>query len=158
VSGTFLSMSGTFHPRMTPVPGGSFREALPVSSGMARRYANIPREQLVRAARFARLPGVKRTEACKRFDLSIGMLRRALDELSAESIPSREDLLLSALSDAGRVRSGELRPLRGLASWLDYVNKDGSTEADVEALLDALVRAGRLEVDGTRWTLVGEFP
>ena len=123
-----------------------------------RRYVDYDRTILLRAAKLARLPGVRRAEACKRFDLSIGMLRRAMKELALESIPSRRDLVLHAITGAGSERSGELPDLARVANYVDYVNKDASKEADVRKVLEELVRAGTLAVMGTRWRLLTDFP
>jgi hypothetical protein len=123
-----------------------------------RRYADYDQVVLIRAAKLARLPGVKRAKACERFALSIGMLRRAMKELYLESIPSPRDIVLHALTDAGEKRSGALADLATVASYVDYVNKDGCTAADVRAILDELESDGVLALDGSQWRLLREFP
>jgi hypothetical protein len=125
---------------------------------MARRYADLDPTRLLRAARLARLPGVKRSEACARFGLSAGMLRRALRELAIESIPTARDIVLHAITDAGAMRAGELPSLATVASYCDYVNKDGATEADIGTHLGDLQREGLLAIEGTRWRLLRDFP
>lgn len=125
---------------------------------MARRYADLDPAVLRRAVKLAQLPGVTRTQAAARFGISLGMLRRALKEHAATSRPTRAELALHALTRAGAETAGELRELDGIASYLDYVNKDGSTAADVRRLLAELVDAGRIEIAGERWRLTGEFP
>ncbi len=122
------------------------------------RYADLDPAMLPRACKLAQLPGVTRSAAAERFGISVGMLRRALKEYGSESRWTRADLVLHCLSDAGQRTSGELGDLSTMASYLDFVNKDGSKAADVRALLDALVAEGRLALDGERWQLVGEFP
>lgn len=125
---------------------------------MARRYASYDPRLLVRAARLARLPGVTRARAADRFGLSLGILRRALKDYALEASPSGHDLVVHVLTDAGRKREGTLGDLRTIASYCDYVDKDGCTEAEARRRLDDLARDGVLELDGSRWRLRIEFP
>jgi hypothetical protein len=126
---------------------------------MARRYANIDKQLLLRAARLARLPGVRRAEACERFELSIGMLRRAIREFGAQARPGARDIVLHALTDAGTRRADDRLPnLATVASYVDFVDKDGCTAARVEEILAELVRDGVLAIDGTAWRLLKDFP
>ena len=81
-----------------------------------------------------------------------------MKELALESIPSRYDLLLHAITNAGAERSGELPDLARVADYINYVNKDASTEADVRSMLEELDAAGTLALDGTRWRLLHDFP
>ena len=81
-----------------------------------------------------------------------------MKELALASIPSRHDLLLHAITNAGAERSGELPDLARVAEYLDYVNKDASTEADVRSMLEELAAAGALALEGTRWRLLRDFP
>lgn len=123
------------------------------------RYVDIDRDVILRAARLARLPGVRRAEACARFSLSIGALRRAMKEMGARAWPSSRDLVLHTLTDGGTRRAGTLpRDLRLVASYLDYVNKDAATEDDVRGYLDELVRERVIAIDGTRFRLLQDFP
>ena len=122
------------------------------------RYADLEPAMLRRACKLAELPGVTRDAAAARFGISVGMLRRALKEHGRGCRASRAELVLHCLSGAGERKKGELGDLSTLASYLDYVNKDGSTAADVQVLIDQLVAEGRLAVEGRRWTLLGEFP
>lgn len=133
------------------------REAM-VERRRPRRYADLDRTMLLRAAKLARLPGVTRVEACERFDLSIGMLRRALRELWREACPSPRTIVLHAVTDAGTLPSGELPDLACVASYVDYVDKNGMTAAGVQAILDELVAEGVLAIDGERFRLLVEFP
>ncbi len=125
---------------------------------MARRYADLDRGMLLRACKLAELPGITRAVAAERFGISVGMLRRALKEFGLECRPDRPALVLHCLSDGGRRTEGELGDLAIVASYLDYVNKDGSTAADIRSLLDQLVGEGWLTLDGRRWTLRRDFP
>ncbi len=114
---------------------------------------------LLRAARLARLPGVRRAEACERFGLSIGMLRRAIREFGAQARPRAWEIVLHALTDAGTRVSGDSLPrLAAVASYVDFVNKDGCTVEEVRRILDGLVAEGVLAMDGERWELLVEFP
>lgn len=126
---------------------------------MALRYVDIDEELLLRAARLARLPGVRRADACERFGLFIGMLRRAIREFGARARASPRDIVLHALTDAGTRRSArDLPNLATVASYVDFVNKDGCTAAQVEQILDGLVRDGTLAMEGSAWRLVRDFP
>jgi len=69
-----------------------------------------------------------------------------------------KDVLIAALTNEGRAKSGELGDLGELASYLDYVNHDGSRAEDVRVMLDGLVRDGVLSIEGTRWTLITPWP
>lgn len=113
---------------------------------------------LLRAAKLARLPGIRRAEACERFDLSAGMLRRALKEFWVEAFPSPREIVLHALTDGGTRKQGSIPNLATVASYVDFVNKDGMKEEGVRVILDELVAQGTLEVDGTHWRLLAEFP
>lgn len=122
------------------------------------RCADLDPAMLRRACKLAELPGVTRNAAAERFGISVGMLRRALKEYGRECRASRAELVLHCLSGAGERSTGELGDLSTLASYLDYVNKDGSTAADVQTLIDQLVAEGWLTVDGEHWRLVVDFP
>ncbi len=114
---------------------------------------------LRRAARLYRIPGVTAADVCAR----LGVSRYALDKATKRfgGAPSPEDLVLAALTQHGLSTRGPWPTAdrsRSLASWVDYVNKDGCTVEDVEAILDALVRAGVLEREGASFVLVQPFP
>jgi hypothetical protein len=113
---------------------------------------------MLRAVKLSHFPGVLRSEVCERFGITAAALRRARKELGAAGWLSREELLLGALCEAGTKAGGALGNLEGLAGYLDHVNHDGTTVAEVEAMLRGLAASGRIELDGDRWRLVGEFP
>jgi hypothetical protein len=48
--------------------------------------------------------------------------------------------------------------LATVASYVDFVNKDGMTEAGVEAIVDQLVAEGTLALRGKKWRLLVEWP
>lgn len=123
-----------------------------------RRTAPIPPDTLRAAVRFARLPGVTRAAACERFSITPAALRRALKEAGVDTAPTRADLLLHSLTRGGTCHEGEVGSLAVLASWLDYVDKDGSRPEDVAALLESIAASGRIVLEGGRWRLVGPFP
>lgn len=115
-------------------------------------------DELLRRATFlARLPGVKRKEVCERFDLSPGRLRRAMKGFP-DARPTRRDIVLHVISRAGTVEAGALPDLSRVASYLDYVNKDGSTADQIRALLEELADAGRIALDDDGWRLLRPFP
>lgn len=126
------------------------------------RYADLDPTELRRACTLAQLPGVTRREAASRFGLSVGALRRALREHGQASRPSRADLVLHAMTDAGTRTEGALEGFAQIASYLDFVNKDGSRAEDVRALVEELSEQGWLVLEGPvaggRWTLARPWP
>lgn len=110
------------------------------------------------AARLSRLPGVTLALACARTGVSRGALVRARRELGPAAYPSREDLLLAAITDNGARVEGPLPELRTLASWLDYTNHDGSTAEEVARMLDDLVHRGALALAEGRYRLLVPWP
>ena len=103
----------------------------------------------IRAARLSRIPGVTIAQAAKRFEVPPAQVSRARKSIVETSL-SMADLALAALTREGRRRSGALSDLKAIAGWLDYVNHDACTPAEVRALLDEQVKAGLLEIDGGR--------
>ncbi len=120
--------------------------------------ARYDREIAQRAARFAAFPGVRRHEACKRFRISAYALDKAFHELGASARPSARDLVLAGVTRYGEQREGEVPDLGTLASYIDYVEKNGATIAEVDGWLEDLVERGMLEIVGNRYRLVGQFP
>ena len=113
-------------------------------------------EELERAVRLSMLPGATLVEASRATGVSLSALRRARKERPARL--TRDDLILAALTKNGAQSAGEVGDLAGLASWLDYVNHDGSTAGEVERDLARLVSEGRLVLEGGRFRLVGRWP
>ncbi|MBX3230846.1 MAG: hypothetical protein KIT84_01405 [Labilithrix sp.] len=111
---------------------------------------------LARAARLSLVPGVTMAEVTRRTGLSASTIRRARKGLAL----TRDDLLLAALTENGARGEGPLTDgrLAGLASWLDYVNHDGSTAASVRDDLTRLAEAGRLALEGARFRLLAPWP
>lgn len=122
------------------------------------RYTDYDPALLFRAARYAQFPDIRRKVACERFGISPGTLRRAIQELGLACRPRLRDYVLHALTRGGTIHEGQLPDLGSLANYLDYVNKDGSQADDVQRHLEQLVDDGLLELDGTRFRLVGQFP
>lgn len=104
-----------------------------------------------RAAKLSHVPGVTIAEVCERFAVTKAAVARA--RKAPESKPSVAELALAALTSNGTRDSGAIGELDGVASWLDYINHDGSTTADVRALLAPLVT-----FEGTRWRFSGTWP
>lgn len=119
-------------------------------------------ESLLRKiARLSAVPGVKVREVCERF----GVTRYAV-ELARElpDMPRRapkDDLVIAMLTRHGRIERGPWpspAALSTMASWLDYVDKDGSTADDVASRLDALIQRGVLRRVGDEYELLEPFP
>src|SRR5512134_2325763 len=90
----------------------------------------IPPEA-VRAAKLSRVPGVTIAQACERLAVSRAAVERARRELPSETTPSLAELVLAALSSEGQQSEGALIDLEPIADWIDYINHDGCTVADV---------------------------
>lgn len=115
-------------------------------------------EQQRRAARLARLPGLTLAAVRARTGLSASELKRARAAFAEERFPGREDLLISALTRAGQDREGALGDPRGLASYLDYLNHDGTGADEVLAMIAALADRGVLAVEDGRYRLLVPWP
>lgn len=115
---------------------------------------------VMRAAKLANLPGVTIAEACKRFGVAKAAVTRARREhakTGALAISVAEHML-AALTRNGAGKRGKLGDLGRIASWIDYINKDGCTVADVRAGLATFEVTGQLTIDGDRWTLHQAWP
>lgn len=113
-------------------------------------------EVLERAVRFGRTPGVRNADVCARFGISERQLREARERFGGYR--SGPYLVLSALTRSAELTEGQLGDLSSIAGYVDWQNHDGCTAADVQRYLDQLAADGMLEIDGDRWTLVGEWP
>jgi len=113
-------------------------------------------DDAVRAAKLSRVPGVTIAEACKRFGVTKSALQKARKSGGASVEPSLAELALAALTSNGTKTSGTLEGLDTLASWIDHINRDGCTVADVERLLASLPEA--LSITGKKWKLVKPWP
>ncbi len=113
---------------------------------------------VLRAAKLTRIPGVTIADACKRFGVAKSAVSRARKANDPATQLAADELVLAALTDNGATTSGTLENLQHVASWLDYVNKDGSTAKDVYRMLDAFVATGQLAISGQRWTLLRPWP
>lgn len=119
-------------------------------------------ESLLRkVARLSAVPGVKVREVCER----LGVTRYAIELASKlPDMPRRapkDDLVIAMLTAQGRIERGPWpspAALSTMASWLDYVDKDGSTADDVAARLDGLVQRGVLRRVGDEYELLQPFP
>lgn len=116
--------------------------------------------ELLRAARLSGLPGVTLDTACKRFGVTEGALQRARAELGPTWLrPSREDLVLAMLTDYATESEGPVpTELDTMATYVDFVEKDGCTAVEVRALIDDLVTRKLLTVTRTRWKLLEPWP
>jgi hypothetical protein len=110
----------------------------------------------LRAAKLSRIPGMTIDEASERFRVSASAIKAARKD--PRSTPSLAELALAALTNNGCKGEGALDDLASIASWIDYVNHDGATAADVRRLLDECAAVGLLAIDGERWRLLGDWP
>lgn len=127
-----------------------------IEDGAVRKYDD---DQLRRVARLYGIPGVTAEEVCAR----LGVTHYAVDKATKRfgGRPSPQDLVLAALTKEGLNTRGPWPTtdrLKTMASWVDYVNKDGSTVEIIEAILDDLVDAGVLRREGTSFVLMQPFP
>lgn len=115
---------------------------------------------LMRAARLSGLPGITLDTACERFGVDKGGLQNARKTLGATWLrPSREDLLLAALTDYATLTEGPLpASLDKIASYIDFVEKDGCTADEVQTVINALVRHKLLELTPDGWKLLEAWP
>lgn len=110
----------------------------------------------LRAAKLSHVPGVTIAEACERFGVTKTAVARA--RKAAASKPTIAELALAALTANGTRDTGTIADLDGVASWIDYLDHDGSTADTVRSLLARYVSAGQLELDDERWRFTGEWP
>lgn len=113
---------------------------------------------VARAVKLSRIPGVTIAEAATTIGVSAAAVKRG--RASDETPPTRDDLLLAALTHNGTVHEGRVGDPAGLAGWLDYVNKDGTTADEVARDLERLAREGRIVLgeQGTTFRLAAPWP
>ena len=114
---------------------------------------------LRRVARLYWIPGVTVSVVRERLGVTRYAITTATKRFGRQ--PSPEDLVLAALTKAGTNTRGAwptAERLATIASWVDYVNKDGSTAETIAEILDRLVRASVLRRDGDGFVLVEPFP
>ncbi|MDX2092689.1 MAG: hypothetical protein SFX73_32790 [Kofleriaceae bacterium] len=111
---------------------------------------------LRRAARLSLIPGLS-VDAIAR---DTGVSARAIRRARKEQALTRDDLVLAALTANGTRTEGALADatLAGMASWLDYVNHDGSTAASVRADLARLAATGHIVLEGAHFRLLAPWP
>lgn len=125
---------------------------------MVRGYDDV---LLERAVRLYRIPGVTAAEVCERLGVTRYALKRARKTVDRSAYPWPRDLLLSALTDTGLRTHGAWptqEELRVLASYIDFVNKDGSTAETVAGILEELVAVGILGRSADGFVLLQPFP
>jgi len=119
------------------------------------RHAPPDRALLLRAVRWARLPGHGHTvaEACERFGISPGAYRKAARELGAEARLSLDaEFILAGLHPSGPTT------VESLIAYYDYVNHAGISPAEVLAVLEGLIAQGLVRRVGERFELAREWP
>ncbi len=86
------------------------------------------------------------------------MIPRVVFRKNEKSTSLLAELVLAALSSEGQRSEGALTDVNGIAGWIDYINHDGCTAADVRRILDGLVEDGALSIEGNRWKLARPWP
>jgi hypothetical protein len=122
------------------------------------RYSD---ELLQRAVRLYRIPGVHMAEVCERLGISQYALKKARKSVNRAQFSRVHDLVISMLTDTGLRTSGPWPlpdELATMASYLDFVNKDGSTAETVAKILDELVDAEVLGRSPEGYILLKSFP
>jgi len=109
-----------------------------------------------RATKLSRVPGVTIDEACRRFGVTKSAVQRARKARDPSTDISLAELALAALTKNGTVTAGTLGTLEDVAGWLDYINHDGCTATDVRRLLASL--GDVLTIEDTRWRLHAPWP
>jgi hypothetical protein len=112
------------------------------------------RELLLRAVRWARLPGHGHTvaQACAKFGITPWAYRKAARELGYEArLATDEDILLAGLHPDGAT-------VESLIYYYDWVNHAGITAAEVEKVLKRLAARGMVRKKGKSWRPAREWP
>jgi transposase-like protein len=112
------------------------------------------RELLVRAVRWARLPGHGHTiaQACAKFGITPSAYRRAAREWGEEArLQTDEELLMAGLYPDGC-------SVENLIYYYDWINHAGITAAEVRAILKRLMAAGWVRKKGAIYRLAREWP
>lgn len=104
------------------------------------------------------VPGVTLKEAAARFQVPVSRVQSARKRQPELARLSLAELALAALTDNGLEREFSFAELPRVAAWLDYVNHDGSTEADVRRLLQGLAGQGMIELDEQGGRLLQNWP
>ena len=121
-----------------------------------------PSEVLLRrAVRLYRIPGVTKAEVSARLGVSQYALDKARKTIDLSRYPWRRDLMLSCLTDTGLRERGPWPTrslLRTMASYCDFVNKDGCTADEVERMLEEMVAEGLLSRTPEGYELRAPFP
>jgi hypothetical protein len=125
------------------------------SQGAAGRRAAAPdRALLVRAVKWARLPGHGHTiaQACEKFGVTASVYRRAARELGDEaSVSTDDELVLSGLVPSGST-------VASLISYYDWINHARLGPGEVRTILKRLIAQGLVRKKGDRFELTREWP
>ena len=116
--------------------------------------------EVMRAARLSSLPGITLATACERFGVDKGALQNARKKLGPTWLrPSREDLVLASLTDYATLTEGPIpASLDSIASYIDFVEKDGCRADEVQTVVNALAKHKLLELTPSGWKLLEAWP
>ncbi len=112
----------------------------------------------IRAAKCSRIPGITIAQAAARYAVPVAEVRRARRDHAQLTTLSVPEIALIALTQGGTVSEFQLDDLKGVASWVDYLNKDACSESEVRAHLATLVAQGIIELDGEGGRLLAPWP
>jgi hypothetical protein len=129
-----------------------YRMAMPASKRKPLTSSEL------RAAKLSRIPGVTLAEAAERFGVPVARVRAARSSSATPQRLSSAELVLAALTNNGQERSFSRLNLERVAEWLDYVNHDACSVAEVEQLLESLAADGWLELEGETGELLKDWP
>lgn len=112
----------------------------------------LPPERLLRALKYANIPGKGLEAASKRYDIPLTELSKARRKHRGDLGFTDEEMVLAGFVDHPSVDITELM------AWFEAVNHDAYGEAEVFVILTKLEAEGWLAPDGDRWRLAREWP
>lgn len=135
------------------MPGTPQPPAVPPQEGGEPSHPPAPvRERLVRALKYANIPGKTLESAAKRFDVSLTELSKARRRWREAQAFTEEELILAGFVDHPP------RDIADLIAWFDEANLEAYTEPQVFRLLARLEAEGWIAPEGDRWRLAKEWP
>jgi hypothetical protein len=113
------------------------------------------RETLLRAVRWAHIPGNRHTVAdvCARFKISKSAYQKAAREMKSEAaFRGIDELVLCGLHPGGPT------PIEGLIQYIEWIDRSTTTVDEVGEVLERLIAKGLVRRVGELFELTGEWP